>query len=115
KNQRFARGHDADPNDKRRRHRKCSSSQALSGPTKWEAAAKLAAGPVGSTWKLTQRTMRAKSVYEFAHATSDSPPFSMLSARCPPWRQAEIRISAAHLCGQSKIGNRKSKMKQRRG
>jgi len=36
---------------------------------KWEAAAKLVAGPVGSTWKLTQHRMRARSVYGFARVT----------------------------------------------
>ena len=40
------------------------------GPGKAEAAAKLVAGPVGSIWKLTRRRMKAKSVFEFAHATS---------------------------------------------
>jgi hypothetical protein len=43
-----------------------------------EAAAKLAAGPVGSTWKLTLHKMRATSVYEFARATFYSPPFLVL-------------------------------------
>jgi hypothetical protein len=37
---------------------------------KWEAAAKLVAGPVGSTWKLTPHRMRATSVYESARGTS---------------------------------------------
>ena len=48
---------------------------------KWEAAAKLVAGPVGSIWKLTQRRRRARSVCGFAHATCGSPPFMKSSYR----------------------------------
>ena len=41
---------------------------------KWEAAARLVAGPVGSTWTLTPRRMKATLASGFAHATLISPP-----------------------------------------
>ena len=65
---------------------------------KWEAAAKLVAGPVGSIWKLTLHTRRARSVFGFAHATSRSPPFH--GVLCRPQDGA----------GYIAIENRKSKI-----
>ena len=50
------------------------TDEHVRGLTKWEAAAKLVAGPVGSIWKLTRRRMKAKLACEFVHATCGSPP-----------------------------------------
>ena len=47
---------------------------------RWEAAAKLVAGPVDSTWKLTQHRMRATSVYESARGTSKFTSFRRATA-----------------------------------
>ena len=62
---------------------------------KWEAAAKLVAGPVGSILTLTRRRMKATLASGSAHATSGSPP-SLL-----------YRPQGG---GYMAIGNRKSKI-----
>src|SRR5437764_6791663 len=61
---------------------------------KWEAAAKLVAGPVGSILTLTRRKMKATLASGFAHATFGSPPSLLYHPQG---------------CGYMAIGNRKSK------
>src|SRR5262249_16730460 len=83
-NRLFAQETDDGPGDTRRRHRRFASSRAPCDPMKREAAAKLVAGLVGLTWRLTRHTMKAKSVFGFAHATCRSPPFKLRIADCNP-------------------------------
>jgi hypothetical protein len=71
-----------------------------------EAAAKLVAGPVGSTWKLTRHKMRATLVYEFARATSGSPPLPMFDVR-------GLMLDSISGADLRPIENRQSKIKNR--
>src|SRR5207249_8863256 len=87
----FAQEPDDGPGDTRRHRRRFASSRAPCDLMTWEAAAKLVAGLVGLTSRLTRHTMKAKSVFGFAHATCGSPPFT--SDRCSRRPVGDVRVS----------------------
>jgi hypothetical protein len=80
---------------------------------KLETEAKLAAGPFGSIWMLTQRMMKAKSACEFAHASCVFTAFRFAAEK--PAATEEWEMDAAYeIVRFAPIENRRSKVENKK-